>query len=57
MQNQKKIITEIKQNVNNYADNYFAMIGHAQYAHQKKKRRFMRVKPCEFYMEIIIIEI
>ena len=43
--------------VNNYAYNYFPMIGHAQYAHQKKKRRFMRVKPCKFYMQIIIISV
>ena len=36
--------------VNNHAYNCFAIIRHAQYAHQKKKRRFMRVKPCKFYL-------
>ena len=35
-------------NINNDACNYFAMTGHAYYAHQKKKKRFMRVKPCKF---------
>ena len=36
--------------VNNYAYNYFEMIGHTKYAHQNKKRRFMRVKRCTFYV-------
>ena len=43
------VSNSLRMPVNNYAFNYFAMIGHAEYAHQKKKR-FMRVKPCRFYM-------
>ena len=36
--------------VNNYAYNYFAMIGHAQHAHGIDEDKIYRVKPCKFYM-------
>ena len=48
------VVSDILQDVNNYAYNYFAMIGHAQYAHETDEGKIYEVKPCKFYRRFLM---